>query len=115
MKSEQHCKHFEDLDGVSYTEDTVTFPLSRPITGFSGEMVNAPVHYLGLGVGYIIVDYDPSTNILEIFYQTFAHARQHSDVKYPGPYPNGLYVTPVADGDDYVVDTNIDGSTGSIK
>jgi len=109
LKSEQHCKHFEDLDGVSYTEDTITFPLGRPITGFTGEMVNAPVHYFGIGVGHINVHYDPSKEILEIFYQTFAHARQHSDVKYPGPYPNGLYVAPVTDGDDYAVDPNRDG------
>ena len=96
---------------MSYTKDTITFPLGRPITDFSGEMVNSPVHYFGLGVGYITLEYDPNTQILEIFYQTFAYARQHSDVAFPGPYPNGLYVTPVSDGDDYAVSLTRDGRT----
>mmetsp|Transcript_15149 Transcript_15149/g.17021 ORF Transcript_15149/g.17021 Transcript_15149/m.17021 type:complete len:632 (+) Transcript_15149:269-2164(+) len=114
LKSELHCKHFEEIEGLSYTEDTITFPLGRPITGFTGEMVNSPVHYFGLGVGYITLEYDPNTQILEIFYQTFAHARQHSDVAFPGPYPNGLYVTPVSDGDDYAVSSTRDGRTDGL-
>jgi len=117
MKSETHCKHFEDLEGVSFTEDSVTFPVGRPITGFTGEMVLSPVHYVGFGVGHITLYYDPNTSVLEIFYQTFSHARQHSDVKFPGPDPekgNALYVAPVADGEDYIVDPDRDGRTDSL-
>jgi len=111
LKSELHCKHIEKVDGVSYTQDSVTFPVGRPLTMFSGEMINSPVHYFGLGVGHIIPHYDPSTGILEMFFQTFSHSRQHSDVKYPGPYPDGLWVAPVAEGSDYVVDPDRDGRT----
>jgi len=109
MKSEQHCKHFEELDGLSYTQESVTFPLGRPITLFSGEVVNSPVHYLGLGVGHGTVHFDPTTSTLEIFYQTFSHSRQHPDVEYSGSYENGLWVAPVTDGIDYVVDPDHDG------
>jgi hypothetical protein len=111
LKSELHCKHIEKSDGVSFTQDSVTFPVGRPLTIFSGEMINSPVHYFGLGVGHVTADYDPSTGILEIFFQTFAHSRQHADVGFPGPYPNGLWVSPVADGSDYAVDPDRDGRT----
>lgn len=113
-KSELHCKHFEQLEGVSHTEDTATFPLDRPITVFSGESVFAPVYYLGLAVGHGTYHYDPSTNTLEMFMQTFSHSRQHPDAKFPGPYPSGLWVAPVADGSDYVVDPNRDGRGDSL-
>jgi len=109
VKSEQHCKHFEKLDGISFTEDTVTFPLGRPVTTFSAEMVNSPVHYLGTAVGHVTLQYDENTEILEIFFQTFSYGRQYSDPKYPGPYPSGLHVAPVANGRDYIVDRDSDG------
>jgi len=116
LKSETHCKHFEQLDGVSYTKDSVTFPMDRPITTYTGEMVMTPVHYLGLGIGHTTLYYDPETNVLEMFYQTFSHSRQHSDVKFPGPYSkkgNALYVSPVADGKEYEVDPDRDGRMDS--
>mmetsp|Transcript_10328 Transcript_10328/g.11057 ORF Transcript_10328/g.11057 Transcript_10328/m.11057 type:complete len:623 (-) Transcript_10328:234-2102(-) len=109
MKSETHCKHIEEINGVSYTQDSVTIPVGRPLTIYSGEMVNSPVHYLGLAVGHVTLHYDSSTGILEMFYQTFSHSRQHTDVEFPGPYANGLWVAPVADGNDYVVDPDRDG------
>jgi hypothetical protein len=117
LKSETHCKHFEELDGlegVSFTEDSVTFPMGRPITGYTGEMVMSPVYYLGFGVGHITLHYDPETSVLEMFFQTFSHSRQHSDVEFPGPDPekgNALYVSPVAEGDEYKVDPKRDGRT----
>ena len=111
LKSELHCKHIKQHDGVSHTQDTVIFPLGRPLTVFSGKMINSPVHYFGLGVGYIIPHYDPSMGIFEIFYQTFSHSCRHLDVKFPGPYPDGLWVAHVAKGSSYVVDPDHDGRT----
>mmetsp|Transcript_47694 Transcript_47694/g.144217 ORF Transcript_47694/g.144217 Transcript_47694/m.144217 type:complete len:485 (-) Transcript_47694:363-1817(-) len=112
LKSEQHCKHLEEGQGftVSHTEDTVTIPLGRPVTMFSGEMVNAPSHYLGFNVGHVTAHYDEDKGILQLFYQGYSNSRQYSDVKYPGPDGfAGLYVGPVSEGSDYVVDPLKDG------
>lgn len=111
-KSEQHCKHFEDMQGVmEHTDTTVTYPLGQPITVFSGEMVNSPIYYLGLAAGHATFHYDEDKNVLQIFCQTFSHSRQYSDVKFPGPYPSGVHVSPVSEGPDYAVDADKDGRT----
>lgn len=99
---------------MSFTADTVTFPVGRPMTIFSGELVSSPVHYLGLGIGHATIHYDPNTRKLEILMQAFAYSRQHTDFQFPGPYPNGLWVAPVADGSDYVVDPDTDGRGDSL-
>lgn len=112
VKSEQHCKHLEVGRGpytVSHTRDTVTFPLGRPITIFSGEMVLAPSHYLGVNVGHLTADYDEDNGVLQLYLQGFSTSRQYHDAKFPGP-PGfaGLYLSPVAEGSDYVVDPEKD-------
>mmetsp|Transcript_22897 Transcript_22897/g.26097 ORF Transcript_22897/g.26097 Transcript_22897/m.26097 type:complete len:626 (-) Transcript_22897:58-1935(-) len=113
LKSEQHCKHLEVAQGggftVDHTTDTVTIPLGRPITTFSGEMVNAPTHYLGLGQGTMTAHYNEDQGILQLFLQGFGISRQYSDVNFVGTHGNGLFVGPVAKGDDYVVDPDVDG------
>lgn len=111
LKSEQHCKHIENKEniGVAYNDTHVILPLGRPATMFSGEMVNAPVHYLGLGVGYTTFAYDESTQTLQIYYQVHSISRQYPDPKYPGPYKTGLYLSPVAEGSDYEIDINKEG------
>jgi len=98
---------------VDYTTDTVTFPLGRPITTFSGEMVNAPTHYFGLGQGTMTAHYNEEESILQLFLDGFGNSRQYSDVKFPGPHGNGLFVGPVAKGDNYVVDPDVDGRQDS--
>lgn len=118
FKSEQHCKHLELGRGpvtVSYTDDTVTFPLGRPITIFSGEMVNAPSHYLGLGVGTLTAHYNENKGVFQLFLQGFSISRQYADAAFPGP-PGfaGLYVSPVAEGSDYVVDPEKDGRSDAL-
>jgi hypothetical protein len=110
VKSEQHCKHFEQTDGIGETPTHSIFPLGRPITTYSGEMVTSPVYYLGFIVGHVTFDYDKS-GVLQILYQGYSVSRQYMDVKFPGPYDNGLYVSPVAKGIDYVVDPDTDGRT----
>jgi len=107
-KSEQHCKHFEQMDGIGDTPTHSVFPLGRPITTFSGEMVTSPVYYLGVVAGHVTFDYDKS-GVLQILYQGYSVSRQYMDIKFPGPYDNGLYVSPVAEGIDYVVDPDTDG------
>mmetsp|Transcript_37537 Transcript_37537/g.54961 ORF Transcript_37537/g.54961 Transcript_37537/m.54961 type:complete len:662 (+) Transcript_37537:236-2221(+) len=107
MKSEQHCKHLEDNPtGLDYTDTHVIIPLGVPITQFTGEIVNAPTHYLGLGVGYTTFMFDETSKVLQMYYQVHAISRQYPDVKYPGPYETGtaLYVSPVAEGSDYDID-----------
>lgn len=115
MKSEQHCKHFEEGNGVEYDATHATFPLGRPIVTSSGEMVNAPVHYLGFNGGVIIADYDKESNVLQIYFMAFMNSRQYSDVAFPGPYGedgNKLYVSPIMEGNpDYYVDPEKDGRT----
>lgn len=108
-KSEQHCKHFEEGPGVDTTDTHVTFALGVPITTFSGEMVNSPIYYLGLAIGHVTAHYDENKNVLELYFETYSHSRQHSDAKFRGPYPDGLWVSPVAEGRDYAVDPDIDG------
>mmetsp|Transcript_17276 Transcript_17276/g.39738 ORF Transcript_17276/g.39738 Transcript_17276/m.39738 type:complete len:629 (-) Transcript_17276:222-2108(-) len=109
-KSEIHCKHMEAGNGVDFTvgangvTDTITLPLGRPFVTATGEMVNAPVHYLGLGTGHVTADYDAEANTLELFFAVHGSSRQYSDVGVSSPYPSGLYVSPVAEGSDYVVD-----------
>lgn len=104
-KSENHCKHFEDGTGVDYSTTHIIIPLDTPITTLSGEMVYSPMYYLGLSSGYNVVHYDEKTKILQMFYQAFNQARQYSDVEHQDdqPNPSGLWLSPVADGDDYKV------------
>ena len=117
MKSEQHCKHLENNpSGLDYTDTHIIIPLGVPITQFSGEMVNAPTHYLGLGVGHTTFTYDKSTKVLEIYYSVHAISRQYSDRKFPGPYGEtgtALYVSPVAKGEDYKIDMSKDGRSNN--
>ena len=112
-KSEQHCKHLEQGRGmftVDYTANTVTIPLGSPVTIFSGEMVNAPSHYLGLNAGTLTAHYDKEKGILQLFMQGYSTSRQYPDAKFPGPEGfAGLYLGPVASGGDYVVDLHKDG------
>merc|ERR1719491_285331 len=108
-KSEQHCKHFEETEGLAVTDTHSIFPLGRPITVFSGEVVHSPVYYLGFVVGYANVHYDENKNVLQIYYQGYSVSRQYSDVKFPGPYPSGLYVSSVGEGSEYDVDPDTDG------
>lgn len=107
VKSEQHCKHMELGRGaftVDHTETTITIPLGRPVTIFSGEMVNAPSHYFGLNVGTVTTHYDEEKGILQMFLQGFSSTRQYADAAFPGP-PGfaGMYLGPVAEGSDYDV------------
>lgn len=108
-KSEQHCKHFEDADGVDANADFITFPVGRPMTTFSGEMVTSPLYYLGLNMGHVTADYDEKENVLQLYYQGFSQSRQYMDPKFPGPYPSALHVSPVAEGSNYAVDPDVDG------
>lgn len=113
LKSEQHCKHFEEGNGVDYTDTHAIMPLGRPIVTSSGEMVNAPVHYLGFVGGVIIADYDEETSVLQIYFQGHSVSRQYADVAFPGPEGlkgSALYVSAVTDGPDYVV-SDKDGRT----
>mmetsp|Transcript_48715 Transcript_48715/g.54497 ORF Transcript_48715/g.54497 Transcript_48715/m.54497 type:complete len:661 (-) Transcript_48715:333-2315(-) len=118
LKSELHCKHLEEAKGggftVDHTKDTVTIPLGRPITTFSGEMVNAPTHYLGLGQGTMTAHYDEDQGILQLFLEGFGNARQYSDVKFVGTHGHGMFVGPVSKGDDYIVDPDVDGRLESL-
>jgi len=119
LKSEQHCKHLEEAQGgggftVDHTKDTVTIPLGRPITTISGEMVNAPTHYFGLGQGTMTAHYDEDQGILQLFLEGFGIARQYSDVNFVGTHGNGMFVGPVAKGDDYIVDPDVDGRQESL-
>lgn len=102
-KSENHCKHFEQLESLGQDETHAIFPLGRPITTLAGEGVTSPVYYLSFAGGHATFDYDEDTNVLQIFYLGYAYSRQYNDVNFPGPYPNGIYVSPVAEGSDYVV------------
>ena len=114
LKSEQHCKHFEEGNGVDYTQTHATFPLGRPVVTSSGEMVNAPTHYLGFVGGVIIADFDEETKVLQIYYQGHTVSRQYADVAFPGPNGVGssaLFVSAVTDGADYYVDPKKDGRT----
>lgn len=104
VKSDQQCKHFEDEDGVDYDDNYVTFPIGKPITTLSGEMANSPDYYIGFAVGHTTHYYDEETNVYQVYYQSFSHSRQHSDAKFPGPYKDGMYVSRVAEGDDYSMD-----------
>lgn len=108
MKSEQHCKHLEGGPyGVDYTDTHVIFPLGVPITQFTGEMVNAPTYYLGLGAGHTTFTYDKSSKVLQMYFSVHAISRQYADRNYPGPYGEkgtALYVSPVAKGEDYKID-----------
>lgn len=117
LKSELHCKHLEVAKGggftVDTTKDTVTIPLGRPITTLSGEMVNAPTHYFGLGQGTMTAHYDEDQGILQLFLEGFGNARQYSDVNFVGTHGNGMFVGPVAKGDDYIVDPDVDGRQDS--
>ena len=76
---------------------------------FSGEMVNSPVYYLGFVAGYTTAYYDETESVLQIYFQGFAQSRQYTDVQFPGPYPSGLHVSPVAEGSDYAIDPHKDG------
>lgn len=109
-KSENHCKHFEDGTGVSYTDTHVTIPLNTPITTLSGEMVYSPMYYLGLNSGYNVVHYDEENQVLQMFYQVFDQARQYSDVEHQddNKNPSGLWLSRVAEGDEYEV-SEVDG------
>lgn len=109
LKSEQHCHHFEQGDGVDASDTHITLPLGRPFTSLNGQMVNAPVHYLGFNAGHITAHYDETENILQLYYQAHSSSRQYTDVQFPGPYESGLFVSPVAEGSDYAVDPNTDG------
>jgi len=117
-KSEQHCKHFERLlhqadgtSGVGYTDDTIAFPLGRPVTMVTGEIINSPTYYLGVGVGIATVHYDPDTHVLELYFRAHSYAREYSDPHpdFRGPYETALYVSPVAEGPEYAVDPSADG------
>ena len=73
-------------------------------------MVNAPSHYVGFNVGTLTAHYDDDKGVLQLFLQAFSTSRQYADAKFPGP-PGfaGLYLSPVAEGSDYVVDPGKDG------
>jgi len=111
LKSEVHCKHLEERNGVGagYTDTHFVLPVGRPITMSSGEMLKSPVYYLGFVVGHVTAHYDQDANVLQLFYQGYSQSRQYTDVKFRGPYPSGLYVSPVAEGSDYAVNPDIDG------
>lgn len=110
-KSEQHCKHIEEGNGVDANDNYITLPLGRPVTTMSGESVQSPVYYLGVIAGHMTAYYDKDKNVLQLFYQGYSQSRQYADVKFPGPYPSGIYVSPVAEGSDYAVDPDRDGRT----
>lgn len=124
LKSEQHCKHFENFNGVGLIYDGegedkdathVTFPLGRPFTTLSGEMVNAPVHYLGFVVGYVIAHYDADTNVLQLFYQGHSNSREPGDPNFHAAASEpALHVSPVAEGPEYYVDPKKDGRADSV-
>ncbi|KAL7554896.1 hypothetical protein ACHAWF_018444 [Thalassiosira exigua] len=108
-KSEQICYHMEEGNGVDASDTHIILPLGRPFTTLSGQTVNSPVYFLGFAVGYFTAHYDESKGVLQLYFQAHASSRQYTDVMFPGPYETALYVSPVAEGSDYVVDPNTDG------
>mmetsp|Transcript_14566 Transcript_14566/g.24167 ORF Transcript_14566/g.24167 Transcript_14566/m.24167 type:complete len:562 (-) Transcript_14566:183-1868(-) len=98
MKSENHCKHFEEGAGIEVTDTHIVIPLNSAFATLSGEMQFSPTYYLGLNAGVNIAKYDASTNTLEFYYQASQQFRDYSDPKVAPedlPFPSGIWVSPV--------------------
>lgn len=98
LKSENHCKHFEDGYGIALTENHIEIPLNSPWVTVSGEMNFSPNYYMGLNNGINIAKYDAETNALEFHYQAFQQWRHYADqsTNTEDYGPSGLFVAPIS-------------------
>jgi len=95
MKSENHCKHFEDYHGIGITETDLEIPLNKPWLAHSGETNLSPSYIFGYNNGIMIAKYDNEKNILEIHYKAYQQYRYHADAGYERP-PSGLWLAPIS-------------------
>eukprot|EP00531_Pseudo-nitzschia_arenysensis_P001577 CAMPEP_0116119720 /NCGR_PEP_ID=MMETSP0329-20121206/2795_1 /TAXON_ID=697910 /ORGANISM="Pseudo-nitzschia arenysensis, Strain B593" /LENGTH=525 /DNA_ID=CAMNT_0003613447 /DNA_START=229 /DNA_END=1806 /DNA_ORIENTATION=+ len=122
LKSELHCNHLEyGVPGTEFTVDgddnSITLPLGVPVTAFTGETVSAPSHYIGFGAGTYTVHYDEENGIIQMFVQHALNGRLYGDAQFPGKTlgqgdsSSGMFLGPVAKGEEYFVDPDKDGRT----
>lgn len=110
-KSHYECKHIEAAPGLEAGDDSITLPLGRPLKTFSGENQQSPQYFISVNSGHATAHYNPETNVLQLYLQFFGVSRSNVDVKFPGAHPNGVWLSPVAEGSDYGIDPTIDGRT----
>mmetsp|Transcript_9345 Transcript_9345/g.14410 ORF Transcript_9345/g.14410 Transcript_9345/m.14410 type:complete len:573 (+) Transcript_9345:13-1731(+) len=98
LKSENHCKHFEDGYGIGLTKSHIEIPLNSPWVTVSGEMNYSPNYYMGLNNGIKIAKYDPETHALEFHYQAFQQWRHYADQTSNSVAngPSGLFIAPIS-------------------
>lgn len=108
MKSENHCKHFEDGYGIALTETHIEIPLYSPWITVSGEMNFSPNYYMGLNNGINIARYDANANALEFHYQAYQQWRHYVEPSSDAnpSSPSGLFLAPISP--DYPV-ASVDG------
>ena len=100
LKSENHCRHFEEGYGIVTNETHTTYPLNQAIVGLGGEMNFVPFYYLGLNAATAVIRYNKENNSIEMYYQASQSYRAYFDAKIPvhyNPYPSGLWITSVSD------------------
>jgi len=101
IKSENHCVHFEDWDGLILTDDYLQMPLETPIFTLSGETVFSPLARFGSNTAINIAKYNVETNSLEFHAQAYAQYHLYTDID-DDSTSSGLWLAPIQN--DYAAD-----------
>mmetsp|Transcript_3737 Transcript_3737/g.4148 ORF Transcript_3737/g.4148 Transcript_3737/m.4148 type:complete len:570 (+) Transcript_3737:2-1711(+) len=79
IKSENHCKHFEDGYGIVVTDTHIEIPLNSPWVTLGGETATSPEYHMGFNTGISIAKYDTEKNSLEFHYKAYQQFRYYAD------------------------------------
>jgi len=87
------CTHFEERDGLGYTDTHLMFPLDSPVVFIKGISEFIPSHYFGLQSGIVVASHDEDTNVLEFHFEMHQSSRMYP---YEHDYEkNGLWLAPI--------------------
>jgi len=110
-KAMNHCKHWDDQSGITFTETHAVFPLSTNLFTAAGQTEFSPSRWFGIAAGHTVFHYNKEDKALEL-YQVFTEqslVNMDSDIDPTGLTPATFWVGP-ADGKDMEVSA-VDGRT----